>query len=123
MSFDIVDITNKVMADLTYHSSLLYKVHVPSFCFSRSLFCCHFQNGKNLFPAPQPNNVPTAAPPKPKSVQELEAEKASHISPFRATLTTASVYTGGQLLPLEPNVPLNSDFLPKWRNWADAEPG
>uniref|UniRef100_A0A665VE69 NAD(P) transhydrogenase, mitochondrial n=1 Tax=Echeneis naucrates TaxID=173247 RepID=A0A665VE69_ECHNA len=53
------------------------------------------QNGKNLFPAPQPNNVPTAAPPKPKSLQELEAEKAAQISPFRAKLTTASVYTGG----------------------------
>ncbi|KAF3702123.1 NAD(P) transhydrogenase, mitochondrial [Channa argus] len=53
------------------------------------------QDGKNLFPAPQPNNVPTAAPPKPKSVQELEAEKAAQISPFRATLTTAGVYTGG----------------------------
>ncbi|XP_029921089.1 NAD(P) transhydrogenase, mitochondrial [Myripristis murdjan] len=53
------------------------------------------QNGKNLFPAPQPNNVPVAAPPKPKSVQELEAEKATQVSPFRATLTTASMYTGG----------------------------
>ncbi|XP_049460272.1 NAD(P) transhydrogenase, mitochondrial [Epinephelus fuscoguttatus] len=53
------------------------------------------QNGKNLFPAPQPNNVPVAAPPKPKSVQEMEKEKAAQISPFRATLTTAGVYTGG----------------------------
>ncbi|KAF1377448.1 hypothetical protein PFLUV_G00200920 [Perca fluviatilis] len=53
------------------------------------------QNGQNLFPAPQPNNVPTAAPPKPKSVQELQKEKASQISPFRATLTTAGMYTGG----------------------------
>uniref|UniRef100_A0A673ABB4 NAD(P) transhydrogenase, mitochondrial n=1 Tax=Sphaeramia orbicularis TaxID=375764 RepID=A0A673ABB4_9TELE len=53
------------------------------------------QNGKNLFPAPQPNNVPVAAPPKPKSVQELEAEKAAQISPFRATLTSAGLYTGG----------------------------
>ncbi|XP_029024746.1 NAD(P) transhydrogenase, mitochondrial [Betta splendens] len=53
------------------------------------------QNGKNLFPAPQPNNLPTAAPPKTKSVQELEAEKALQISPFKATLTNASIYTGG----------------------------
>ncbi|KAM9338454.1 NAD(P) transhydrogenase, mitochondrial [Symphorus nematophorus] len=53
------------------------------------------QNGKNLFPAPQPNNVPVAAPPKPKSVQDLEKEKAAQISPFNATLTTAGVYTGG----------------------------
>lgn len=53
------------------------------------------QNGKNLFPAPQPNNLPIAAPPKPKSVHELEAEKAAQISPFRATLTTAGLYTGG----------------------------
>uniref|UniRef100_A0A8D0ASS8 proton-translocating NAD(P)(+) transhydrogenase n=1 Tax=Sander lucioperca TaxID=283035 RepID=A0A8D0ASS8_SANLU len=51
------------------------------------------QNGQNLFPAPQPNNVPTAAPPKPKSVQELQKEKASQISPFRATLTTAGAAT------------------------------
>uniref|UniRef100_A0A668AVP4 proton-translocating NAD(P)(+) transhydrogenase n=1 Tax=Myripristis murdjan TaxID=586833 RepID=A0A668AVP4_9TELE len=56
------------------------------------------QNGKNLFPAPQPNNVPVAAPPKPKSVQELEAEKATQVSPFRATLTTASMYTGAAVL-------------------------
>eukprot|EP00064_Thunnus_orientalis_P004856 superscaffoldBa00000458_g4869 len=53
------------------------------------------QNGKNLFPAPQPNNLPTAAPPKPKSVKELEAEKAKQTSPFKATLTTAGAYTGG----------------------------
>lgn len=55
-----------------------------------------FQNGKNLFPAPQPNNIPVGAPPKPKSVQDVEKEKASQMSPFRATLTTAGAYTGGQ---------------------------
>ncbi|KAG5834096.1 hypothetical protein ANANG_G00257630 [Anguilla anguilla] len=53
------------------------------------------KDGKNIFPAPQPNNVPVAAPPKPKSVQELEAEKKATISPFRATLTTAGLYSGG----------------------------
>ncbi|KAM3599620.1 uncharacterized protein V6R79_008653 [Siganus canaliculatus] len=53
------------------------------------------QDGKNLFPAPQPMNVPVAAPPKPKSVQELEKEKAGQVSPFKATLTTAGLYTGG----------------------------
>ncbi|MEQ2305280.1 hypothetical protein AMECASPLE_036111 [Ameca splendens] len=53
------------------------------------------EDGRNLFPAPQPNNVPTAAPPKTKTVQEIQAEKAAHISPFKATLTTASMYTGG----------------------------
>ncbi|TNM91888.1 hypothetical protein fugu_018900 [Takifugu bimaculatus] len=52
-------------------------------------------NGKNLFPAPPPNNVPVAAPPKTKSVQELEKEKAAQVSPFRATFTTAGAYTGG----------------------------
>ncbi|KAI2651422.1 NAD(P) transhydrogenase, mitochondrial [Labeo rohita] len=52
-------------------------------------------DGKVLFPAPQPNNVPVAAPPKQKTVQELEKEKAAAISPFRATLTTAGAYTGG----------------------------
>uniref|UniRef100_A0A8C4HSG8 NAD(P) transhydrogenase, mitochondrial n=1 Tax=Dicentrarchus labrax TaxID=13489 RepID=A0A8C4HSG8_DICLA len=51
------------------------------------------QNGKNLFPAPQPNNVPVAAPPKPKSIKELEKEKASQVSPFKATLTTAGAAT------------------------------
>lgn len=85
---------------------LLSTFHSPLF----SIFC-HLQDGKNLFPAPQPNNVPTAAPPKPKSVQELQAEKAAQISPFRSTLTTAGVYTGGQLLGINLNVPLNSDFL------------
>ncbi|XP_063066181.1 NAD(P) transhydrogenase, mitochondrial isoform X1 [Engraulis encrasicolus] len=53
------------------------------------------QDGKVLFPAPQPNNVPVAAPPKPKSVQELAKEKQSAVSPFTATLTTAGVYSGG----------------------------
>uniref|UniRef100_A0A672JGH1 NAD(P) transhydrogenase, mitochondrial n=1 Tax=Salarias fasciatus TaxID=181472 RepID=A0A672JGH1_SALFA len=56
------------------------------------------QNGKNLFPAPQPNNVPVAAPPKPKSVKDLEAEKAAQVSPFKATLTTAGMYTGAATL-------------------------
>lgn len=55
------------------------------------------QNGKNLFPAPPPNNVPVGAPPKTKSVQELEKEKAAQISPFKATMTTAGAYTGGQI--------------------------
>uniref|UniRef100_A0A673N6F6 NAD(P) transhydrogenase, mitochondrial n=1 Tax=Sinocyclocheilus rhinocerous TaxID=307959 RepID=A0A673N6F6_9TELE len=53
------------------------------------------QDGKVLFPAPQPNNVPVAAPPKQKTVQELEKERAAAISPFRATLTTAGLYSGG----------------------------
>ncbi|KAJ8287297.1 hypothetical protein GJAV_G00049960 [Gymnothorax javanicus] len=53
------------------------------------------QDGKNIFPAPQPNNIPVAAPPKPKSVQELEAEKKAAITPFRSTLTTAGLYTAG----------------------------
>ncbi|GAA6101674.1 NAD(P) transhydrogenase, mitochondrial [Tachysurus ichikawai] len=52
------------------------------------------QNGKSLFPAPQPNNIPVAAPPKVKSVQELEKEKAAAVSPFTTTLTTAGAYTG-----------------------------
>lgn len=54
------------------------------------------QNGKVLFPAPQPNNIPVAAPPKPKSIQELQKEKAAAVSPFTSTLTTASAYTGGK---------------------------
>uniref|UniRef100_A0A672NUH6 proton-translocating NAD(P)(+) transhydrogenase n=1 Tax=Sinocyclocheilus grahami TaxID=75366 RepID=A0A672NUH6_SINGR len=53
------------------------------------------QDGKVLFPAPQPNSVPVAAPPKQKTVQELAKEKAASISPFRATLNTAGMYTGG----------------------------
>uniref|UniRef100_A0AAQ4P786 proton-translocating NAD(P)(+) transhydrogenase n=1 Tax=Gasterosteus aculeatus aculeatus TaxID=481459 RepID=A0AAQ4P786_GASAC len=51
------------------------------------------QDGKNLFPAPQPNNVPVAAPPKPKSLQEQAKEKAALVSPFKATLTTAGAAT------------------------------
>ncbi|XP_077089051.1 NAD(P) transhydrogenase, mitochondrial [Siphateles boraxobius] len=53
------------------------------------------KDGEVLFPAPQPNNVPVAAPPKQKGVQELEKERASAVSPFRATLNTAGLYTGG----------------------------
>ncbi|KAK7143408.1 hypothetical protein R3I93_014533 [Phoxinus phoxinus] len=53
------------------------------------------KDGEVLFPAPQPNNVPVAAPPKQKGVQELEKERASAITPFRATLNTAGLYTGG----------------------------
>ncbi|CAL8321368.1 unnamed protein product [Lota lota] len=53
------------------------------------------QDGRNLFPAPQPNNVPVAAPPKLKTVKELAAEKAAEVSPFRTNLTTAGMYTGG----------------------------
>uniref|UniRef100_A0A8C7S1W4 proton-translocating NAD(P)(+) transhydrogenase n=1 Tax=Oncorhynchus mykiss TaxID=8022 RepID=A0A8C7S1W4_ONCMY len=53
------------------------------------------QNGTNLFPAPLPDNIPVAAPPKPKSKQELAKEKAAAVSPFKATLTTAGMYTGG----------------------------
>ncbi|XP_010786020.1 NAD(P) transhydrogenase, mitochondrial-like [Notothenia coriiceps] len=53
------------------------------------------QDGRNLFPAPQPNNVPVAPPPKPKSIKELNKEKAAQISPFKARLTTAGAYTGG----------------------------
>ncbi|KAG1943462.1 NAD(P) transhydrogenase, mitochondrial [Pimephales promelas] len=53
------------------------------------------KDGEVLFPAPQPNNIPVAVPTKPKGVQELEKEKASAITPFRATLNTAGLYTGG----------------------------
>ncbi|XP_073536405.1 NAD(P) transhydrogenase, mitochondrial [Phyllobates terribilis] len=52
-------------------------------------------DGKVIFPAPQPNNVPTAAPVKHKSVAELEAEKAAAVSPFRKTMTNATAYTAG----------------------------
>lgn len=65
-----------------------------AFLSYHNILCLH-QDGKNLFPAPEPNNVPVAAPPKPKSVQELEKEKAAQVSPFTATLTTAGIYTGG----------------------------
>ncbi|KAM4049223.1 NAD(P) transhydrogenase, mitochondrial [Anomaloglossus baeobatrachus] len=53
------------------------------------------KDGRTIFPAPQPNNVPTAAPAKPKSVAELEAEKAASVSPFRKTMTNATAYTTG----------------------------
>ncbi|KAJ8261537.1 hypothetical protein COCON_G00172600 [Conger conger] len=53
------------------------------------------QDGRNIFPAPQPNNIPVETPQKPKSVQELEAEKTAAITPFRATLATAGTYTAG----------------------------
>ncbi|NXK66390.1 NNTM protein, partial [Sylvietta virens] len=53
------------------------------------------KDGKVIFPAPPPNNIPQGAPVKQKTVAELEAEKAATISPFRKTMTTASVYTAG----------------------------
>lgn len=60
------------------------------------------QDGKVIFPAPPPNNIPQGAPVKQKTVAELEAEKAATITPFRKTMTSASVYTAGrQFLELE----------------------
>ncbi|NWV44201.1 NNTM protein, partial [Grantiella picta] len=53
------------------------------------------KDGKVIFPAPPPKNIPEGAPVKPKTVAELEAEKAATITPFRKTMTTASVYTAG----------------------------
>ncbi|XP_041091914.1 NAD(P) transhydrogenase, mitochondrial [Polyodon spathula] len=53
------------------------------------------KDGKFIFPAPPPNNIPVAAPVKQKSVQELAAEKKAAVSPFAQTLTSAGVYTGG----------------------------
>ncbi|XP_078283624.1 nicotinamide nucleotide transhydrogenase 2 [Rhinoraja longicauda] len=55
------------------------------------------QEGKNLFPAPQPLNVPVIAPVKPKSAAELEGEKKAVVSPFTTTMTSASVYTAGMV--------------------------
>ncbi|KAG9352232.1 hypothetical protein JZ751_020645 [Albula glossodonta] len=53
------------------------------------------QEGKNLFPSPLPKTTPPAAPAKQKTVAEIEAEKLSAISPFRKTMTSASIYTAG----------------------------
>ncbi|NWS00352.1 NAD(P) transhydrogenase, mitochondrial isoform X1 [Motacilla alba alba] len=53
------------------------------------------KDGKVIFPAPPPNNIPQGAPVKQKTVAELEAEKAATITPFRKTMTTAAVYTAG----------------------------
>lgn len=54
------------------------------------------QDGKVIFPAPPPKNIPQAAPVKQKTVAELEAEKAATITPFRKTMTSASLYTTGE---------------------------
>ncbi|XP_053304053.1 NAD(P) transhydrogenase, mitochondrial [Spea bombifrons] len=53
------------------------------------------KDGKTIFPAPLPKKLPEAAPVKHKTVAELEAEKASAISPFRKTMNSASAYTAG----------------------------
>ncbi|XP_039222303.1 NAD(P) transhydrogenase, mitochondrial isoform X1 [Crotalus tigris] len=53
------------------------------------------KDGKVIFPAPPPKNIPQAAPVKQKTVAELEAEKAATITPFRKTMTSASAYTAG----------------------------
>lgn len=48
-----------------------------------------------MFPSPLPKTAPPA-PVKPKTVAELEAEKAAVVSPFNRTMTSASVYTAGR---------------------------
>ncbi|XP_036164451.1 NAD(P) transhydrogenase, mitochondrial [Myotis myotis] len=53
------------------------------------------KDGEVIFPAPTPKNIPQGAPEKPKTVAELEAEKAATVTPFRKTMTTASAYTAG----------------------------
>ncbi|KAE8636380.1 hypothetical protein XENTR_v10002966 [Xenopus tropicalis] len=53
------------------------------------------KDGKVIFPAPPPNNIPQGTPVKQKSVAELEAEKAASISPFRKTFNGAAAYTAG----------------------------
>uniref|UniRef100_UPI00398F1A0E NAD(P) transhydrogenase, mitochondrial-like isoform X2 n=1 Tax=Pristiophorus japonicus TaxID=55135 RepID=UPI00398F1A0E len=53
------------------------------------------KNGKLIFPAPTPQNIPVSAPVQPKKVSELEAEKKEVISPFRKTMNTSVVCTGG----------------------------
>ncbi|XP_008119073.1 NAD(P) transhydrogenase, mitochondrial [Anolis carolinensis] len=53
------------------------------------------KEGKTIFPAPLPKTLPPTAPAKPKTVQELEAEKQASLSPFRKTMTSAGVYTTG----------------------------
>nr|XP_021496018.1 NAD(P) transhydrogenase, mitochondrial-like [Meriones unguiculatus] len=52
-------------------------------------------DGKVIFPAPTPKNIPAEAPVKQKTVAELEAEKAGTVSMYTKTLTTASVYAAG----------------------------
>ncbi|XP_078134377.1 nicotinamide nucleotide transhydrogenase 2 [Sander vitreus] len=52
------------------------------------------KEGKNIFPSPLPKTAPPA-PVKQKTVADLEAEKKAVISPFKRTLTSASVYTAG----------------------------
>ncbi|KAJ6669922.1 hypothetical protein lerEdw1_000471 [Lerista edwardsae] len=53
------------------------------------------KDGKTIFPAPPPKNIPQGVPVKQKTVAELEAEKAATVTPFRKTMTTASLYTTG----------------------------
>ncbi|KAH0504979.1 NAD(P) transhydrogenase, mitochondrial [Microtus ochrogaster] len=53
------------------------------------------KDGNVIFPAPTPKNIPQEAPVKPKTVAELEAEKAGTVSMYTKTLTTASVYAAG----------------------------
>ena len=57
-------------------------------------FWC-IQEGKNMFPAPLPKTTPPQAPPKQKTVAELEAEKVAAVSPFNRTMNSAGIYTAG----------------------------
>eukprot|EP00064_Thunnus_orientalis_P017681 superscaffoldBa00003824_g17767 len=53
------------------------------------------KEGKNMFPAPLPKTTPPQAPPKQKTVAELEAEKVAAVSPFNRTMNSAGIYTAG----------------------------
>ncbi|XP_078406264.1 NAD(P) transhydrogenase, mitochondrial-like [Cetorhinus maximus] len=53
------------------------------------------KDGKLIFPAPPPQNIPVSTPVQPKKVSELEAEKKEVISPFIKTMNTSAVCTGG----------------------------
>lgn len=62
------------------------------------------QDGQNIFPSPLPKTAPPAAPVKQKSVAELKAEKAAEVSPFNRTMTSAGVYTAGQMHHMQRSV-------------------
>lgn len=90
--------SSSMWAETQYHSGthLAFKELSDGVILILAFTLVFLQDGEVLFPAPQPNNIPVAAPTKQKGVQELEKERASAISPFRATLNTAGLYTGGK---------------------------
>lgn len=75
------------------------------------------QDGRTIFPAPPPKNIPQGVPVKQKTVAELEKEKAATVTPFRKTMTSASLYTTGEQEVQDPDPSMESASSPQVSNF------